>query len=117
MPCVPVCAFRPRLELLEGRTLLAAGALDPTFGSGGKVLTEFPGRTASVAEAIVGQPDGKLIAVGRTDQSLGMVRYNADGSLDGTLGSGGRVVAEFGGPTAGYAAALQPDGKIVVAGV
>ena len=33
--------FQPRLELLEARVMLSAGDLDPTFGTGGKVLTDF----------------------------------------------------------------------------
>ena len=34
--------LRPRLDALEDRSLLTAGALDPTFGNGGIVLTSFP---------------------------------------------------------------------------
>lgn len=37
----PRTGFRPQLEVLEDRTLLSAGALDPTFGVEGKVVTDF----------------------------------------------------------------------------
>ena len=40
---------RPRLEALEDRTLLTAGDLDPTFGVGGKVLTDFMGPVSAQA--------------------------------------------------------------------
>jgi hypothetical protein len=37
---------------LESRSLLSAGALDPTFGTGGKVMTDFTGRLFSTAQAV-----------------------------------------------------------------
>ena len=45
-----------------------------------------------------------------------LVRYNPDGSLDTAFGSGGKVVTDFGEYDSGFAAAIQPDGKIVVVG-
>ena len=41
-----------------------AGALDPGFGSGGMVLTSFPGTTMARATAIAQQADGKLVVAG-----------------------------------------------------
>src|SRR3954467_12670083 len=43
----------------------AAGDLDLTFGSGGRVVTDFAGNQDQVS-ALVLQPDGKLVAAGRT---------------------------------------------------
>jgi len=117
--------FRPRLEPLESRTLLSAGDLDPTFGMGGKVTTDFPPSTNSSASSIAVQLDGKIVVAGtafRTGgNSFALARYNVDGSLDVAFGTGGRVLTSFPPRTgsSGVSAsgiALQPDGKILVAG-
>ena len=90
------------------------GSLDASFGAGGKV-TSSPAEPYYLS-SIALQPDGKILAVG----SL-LVRYNADGSLDAGFGNGGKIVADFGPPDFGLfgrpsAIAVQPDGRIVVAG-
>jgi uncharacterized delta-60 repeat protein len=102
------------------------GSLDPTFGAGGRVTTDFGGLDGANALAI--QSDGKLVAAGvgaRAGSLLGdefaLARYNPDGSLDPTFGTGGKVRTDFGGsglagPDAAYAVAIQPDGKIIAAG-
>jgi uncharacterized delta-60 repeat protein len=101
-------SYRPAVEALEGRMLLSAGDLDPTFGTGGKLTTGFTEPTDSMAVATAVQPDGKIVVVGKG----GMTRYNPNGSLDAGFGSGGQVAQ---GPLPWDAVALQPDGKIVVA--
>src|SRR5438128_10014153 len=53
--------FRPRLEVLEARTMLSAGDLDPAFGTGGKVLTDFVGPIGVSAKVIAIQADGNII--------------------------------------------------------
>src|SRR5690242_21919236 len=83
----------PRLEALEDRCLLSAGALDPTFGSGGLVTT-VPG-SGGQAEAMAIQPDGKIVTAGwAKDPTTGerdfmAARYNLDGTLDMAFGKGG----------------------------
>src|SRR4051812_38132328 len=76
--------FRPRLELLEDRTLLSAGALDPGFGAGGKVVTDFKGPLSSQASALAVVNADKLVVVGNVvtvgGTEVGLARYNADGS-------------------------------------
>jgi len=70
-----------------------------------------------VAFAVVLQTDGKIIAVGNTQAGVAVIRYNANGMLDTTFGSGGITVTSL--PSAGagaFAAALQADGKLLVAG-
>jgi uncharacterized delta-60 repeat protein len=105
----------------------STGVLDPSFDGDGIVLTDI-----GIAEAvhdIVMQPDGKILTVGYTaiiestggagmqeNVSVALLRYNLDGSLDDSFGSGGKLVTDFGGYDYGYGAALQPDGKIVMAG-
>src|SRR4051794_21715414 len=75
----------------------SAGGLDPTFGNGGKVLTDFGNGNDSneFASALALQPDGKIVAAGYRffgNSSGGadmlIVRYNTDGTLDSTFGSG-----------------------------
>ena len=78
------------------------GSLDSTFGSGGVVTTAFPGATATeIASAVLQQPDGRILvggtaqAPGRTSPTLGaLARYNPNGSLDSTFGSGGEVLSQ-----------------------
>ena len=66
------------------------------------------------------QPDGKIVLVGSEDPgSLIVVRLLADGAFDPSFGSGGKVTTPFPGAGnfgEGRAVAIQPDGKIVVAG-
>ena len=54
------------LFLARGQTALAAdGDLDPTFGTGGQVTTDF-NHSTDIANAVALQPDGKLVVVGQT---------------------------------------------------
>jgi len=93
----------------------AAGDLDPTFGSAGKVVTDFGG--FDDARAIAIQADGKIIAAGAGGQALFVLaRYNLDGSLDSAFGSGGKVATPFPGAAAINAITIQDDGRIVAVG-
>jgi uncharacterized delta-60 repeat protein len=102
----------------------SAGTLDATFGGGGQVVTPFPGLSNVGAQAMIYQPDGKLVVAGQASDSVGpefaLARYNADGSLDTAFGSGGRVIATFPGAyfndNGASGLALQQDGKIVAVG-
>jgi uncharacterized delta-60 repeat protein len=97
------------------------GSLDSTFGSGGRVTTDF-GRYRDRISAIVIQPDSKIVAVGITADLVPIVydfalaRYNPNGSLDTTFGAGGILTTDFGGFDDAFSVALQPNGKIIVAG-
>jgi uncharacterized delta-60 repeat protein len=96
------------------------GTLDNSFGIGGKVMTDF--RSNDIAWSLIIQPNSKIIAIGETNDGNGnydfaLARYNQDGSLDSTFGVGGKVTTAIGlNVDAARAAALQPDGKIVVNG-
>jgi len=92
------------------------GRLDPTFGQAGIVTTDLSDGI-DTARGLVLQPDGRLVVVGdgRTGSYPVAVRYLPDGSLDPTFGRAGTVT--IAGPMTGAtAAALQSDGRIVVAG-
>ena len=96
------------------------GSVDSSFGTGGHVETAV-GTTDTVRAGAL-QPDGSIIVVGATNATspIGsmIVRYNADGSLDSTFGTGGIVTAEFSSTSSEYLSSVivQPDGKIVAAG-
>jgi uncharacterized delta-60 repeat protein len=90
------------------------GALDPHFGSAGKVIT--PVGVSGGAAALAFQPDGKIVVAGSGDNNFALIRYQADGHLDPSFGNGGLVTTEVGEWSGAAALALRPDGKIVVAG-
>jgi len=96
----------------------ASGDLDPSFGSGGKLVTSI-GRS-SQANGVAVQPDGKIVAVvqaraaGR--ESFGLTRYDVDGSLDTTFGATGEICAFCRRDGGAFAIAIQPDSRIVAAG-
>src|SRR5947208_1897850 len=120
-----ICATAITLAfVVSGRTVLAVdGDLDPTFGTDGKVLTDFA-RSTDIANALAIQADGKLVVVGTTyinndytGEDFAVARYNPNGSLDLTFGVGGKVQTDFPGLAAvASSLVIQPDGKIVVAG-
>ncbi|MGH9826953.1 MAG: delta-60 repeat domain-containing protein, partial [Blastocatellia bacterium] len=97
------------------------GTLDTSFGIGGKVTTDFFGNT-DIGSSVAIQPDGKILVGGNAKISFGnsdfaLARYNSDGSLDPSFGSGGKVTTDFfGGVDESFAIALQSDGKIILAG-
>ncbi len=73
----------------------ADGALNPSFGTGGTVTTNFTGH-GDVANAVAVQGDGKIVVAGFAFSSgingdFALARYNADGSLDTSFGTGGKV--------------------------
>jgi uncharacterized delta-60 repeat protein len=96
----------------------ARGRLDPSFGAGtGTVTTPF-GSEAANAYALVQQADGKLVAAGTTgglgtnSGDLALVRYELDGSVDPSFGTG-TVLTPGGGANA---LTQQADGKLLAAG-
>jgi uncharacterized delta-60 repeat protein len=97
------------------------GSLDAGFGTGGKVTTSLT--APSSAHAVALQKDGKIIVAGSSGTSFesfdfAMARFNIDGSLDNSFGSGGKVTTDlFGDIDFANAIAIQPDGKVVLAGV
>ena len=98
------------------------GTLDSSFGTGGIATTDLGGADDQALDAAL-LPDGGIVAVGRTDASgilktaFGVVRYLPDGTPDPSFGAGGIVTTPFFGKGAvADAVAVQPDGKIVVAG-
>ncbi len=91
----------------------AQGILDPNFGNGGTVVTNVAIATSDVISAIALQADGKILAAGNWLDTVAMVRYNADGTLDQSFGTNGKAVHS------GYPTPLKmitaADGKIITA--
>lgn len=94
------------------------GSLDTTWGAGKINLDLFNG-IADEGRAVARQTDGKLIVVGRylngSNFAAAVARYNTNGTIDTTFGSGGKVTTQI-NSTYPQAVAMQTDGKIVVAG-
>jgi uncharacterized delta-60 repeat protein len=88
------------------------GSLDATFGTAGKAVVSEIAYVNSLAI----QPDGKIVAVGSPTFSFSVARFLANGALDTTFGTGGIFTSppSFNGGAADMA--LQPDGKLVLAG-
>lgn len=99
------------------------GSLDENFGFQGKVITSFFLLGGDeYAEALVLQPDGKILVAGEANSAglqsnFAIARYTNSGSLDMSFGAGGKVLTDFFG-YAGQARsiAIQADRKILVAG-
>ena len=101
------------------------GTLDRSFGNGGVALTDFPGDVSLTVGGggILLQPDGKILVAGRSSQDttgsdFSILRYNTDGTLDASFGTGGVVTTAVGpGYDNAHGLALQSDGSIVVVGL
>jgi len=106
---------------------LSNGELDPSFGSGGMVGVRLPS-PYSFGRKLALDPSGRLILGGTYDanpapleenEAPALMRFNPNGSLDPSFGSGGIVVGTLGAGIEEESIeglALQPDGKIVTSG-
>lgn len=100
----------------------SSGALDNTFSDDGILYTDIE-NSSDLCRAAALQPDGKIILAGekygQTSPEFALIRYNSNGSVDNTFGTGGIVTTSFGSSPVSasvYALAVQPDGKIIAAG-
>jgi uncharacterized delta-60 repeat protein len=103
--------------------LTDTGALDPTFGDAGIVLTQnLPGQQKGGLEDIIIGRDGRILVAGLGEVASGqgafaLLRFHTDGSLDSTFGGGtGKVLTEFPGGSGASSVLVQHDGRIVAAG-
>ena len=125
---LPVIAILAAQVVLSPIANATPGDLDPTFGAGGKVTTDFAigGSSDDQANAMAIQPDGKMVVAGTSffvapgpapGRDVVLSRYNPDGSLDTSFGTGGKVATALGANQVGAEdMTLQADGKILVAG-
>jgi uncharacterized delta-60 repeat protein len=95
------------------------GQLDLTFNGTGKATSTIEG----VGNALALQKDGKIVVAGYTSaettdrQNIMLARLEKDGSPDLSFNGSGFVVTPFGITSSARDVAIQPDGKIVVAGI
>jgi len=94
------------------------GSLDTTFGTGGKVITDFSG-VGNLAYSVAVHSDGKIVAAGISNGDFAVARYNSNGVLDSSFGTGGKVTTQV--STVNYtdqaeSVVIQTDGKIIAAG-
>ena len=96
------------------------GSLDGTFDGDGKLTTDF-GSLEEVAYGVAIQADGRIVAAGRSGNGFSgdfaLARYYTNGSLDTTFDTDGKVTTPFSGEDQARAVAIQPNGKIVTAGL
>jgi len=95
------------------------GNLDPTFDGDGVVLTDFA-TGDDIATSIAVRPDGKIIVAGYTSvgggsRQIAVARYNADGTLDNTFDSDGKITTAVGTDDVAMGVA-QIAGKTYVVG-
>jgi uncharacterized delta-60 repeat protein len=105
------------LEKTTVTRLMPNGALDTTFGTGGTTTIDF-GSLADIAGGAALQADGKIVVVGYSQdlEDVTVARLNPNGSPDPTFGTAGKATVDFGAATFGFAVALAPSKRIVVAG-
>jgi len=105
------------------------GTLDPTFGNKGTAVKSLSARSGANALAV--QPDGKIVLVGDVEvdfgtsslvspgrRRFGLARFLPTGAIDPTFGENGSVLGAISGSGSNWAnaVAIQPDGRIVLAG-
>lgn len=116
--CVPVALMLATLLAVGPPAWAAPGDLDPTFGDGGMTISDDSGDGVESAHDVVVLPNGTLFAVG----SIGYETAGPFATYELYSASGQRLTAAGDYPFHGFdasslrAAAVTPDGKIVVAG-
>jgi uncharacterized delta-60 repeat protein len=105
----------PNIDFVVTR-LNPDGSFDTSFDGDGTLGIDFGSKDHGRGAAL--QPDGKVVVAGQTLDNLGVAvaRSNPDGSLDDTFDGTGKKTFGYGGSDSAKAVALQPDGRIVVAG-
>lgn len=105
--------------------LTADGVLDPSFSGDGRLIGTFgPNLTYSRANGVAVLPGGEILVAGTTDSDVfsdrsdvAIAKLRPDGTPDAMFGVNGLVVLAVSGSTEiAYAIAVQPDGRIVLAG-
>ena len=99
---------------------LSNGTLDESFGNGGFTLIKF--QNGSQARTMALQNDGRIILGGYSNPSVGIFYFalaalDKNGMIDSSFGASGLVETNIEGKEYGRASVLQPDGKIVLAGM
>ena len=95
------------------------GTLDSTFGTNGKISTDFL-QGSNTAHSIVVQEDGKIILSGflgiTPNHDYAISRYDSLGVLDSSFGNNGKIITDLGFDDSAFASAIQSDGKLLCGG-
>ncbi|MEP7318946.1 MAG: T9SS type A sorting domain-containing protein [Panacibacter sp.] len=101
----------------------ANGSHDNTFSGNGNATTAIETSSNDYGTSLAIQADGKILLGGYYNSSNGdlnnfaLVRYNSNGTIDGSFGNGGKKLTDFGSvEDSAFSCALQPDGQLVMAG-
>jgi uncharacterized delta-60 repeat protein len=96
------------------------GSLDTSFNSTGKVTTPIGSGSDDHADSVAIQANGMIVAAGLTFNGtfddFALARYNANGSLDTTFDTDGKVTTTIGSDAVANSVAIPANGKIVAAG-
>lgn len=113
--------YKLLLVVLSTQSFAQDGALDTSFGIGGKVVTTI--NSDERANSLVIQGDGKIVVAGYTfsnvsGNDVACVRYNTDGSIDSTFGINGQAIFDIlsGSDDKSTSIDIQSDGKLVLGG-
>jgi uncharacterized delta-60 repeat protein len=93
------------------------GVLDSTFNSTGIAITAIASGVANIGTGVAVQPDGQIVMVGQcfdTVRKFCLARYRSNGALDVSFNGTGKLISSQEGFA--QSVAIQPNGKIVVAG-
>ncbi|MEZ4751652.1 MAG: hypothetical protein R3B54_13820 [Bdellovibrionota bacterium] len=96
------------------------GSLDATFDGDGRVTTQVDSNAGSELHDILIQPDGRIVAVGRTlrpRQLIAVVRYLTSGALDTSFNTTGILTTSAtSGSNVAYGVAYD-NGKLIITGI
>ena len=93
----------------------ANGTVDTTFDTDGMVTTDL-GSTIDQAYGVAVQANGKILVVGSSGDSLAVVRYDSNGTLDSGFNGDGKLLKQIHTRDVVRSVAVQSDGRIVLAG-
>jgi uncharacterized delta-60 repeat protein len=118
--CTTVAALAAVLVLGAPSALAADGGLNSSFSGDGFDAVDF--NAGSDTGRDVAERDGKIAVAGTDGAGSGfpdfaVALYNSNGEPDTGFSDDGKNNLTFGGHDFGQAVLIQPDGKIVVAGV
>ena len=97
------------------------GSLDLSYNGTGTMTFDF-GDGTEIVKAMAEQADGKIMVAGSAvvsgQNQMAVLRFNANGTVDTTFGTAGRLIIDFGTlESRGTSILIQPDGKVVIGGL
>jgi uncharacterized delta-60 repeat protein len=117
----------PDVDKFQVARFTPDGAIDTAFGGGDGKVTTNTGQGEEAATGVAIDRDGSAIVIGYTDlpheggetfgpSKFALVRYAADGTLDPSFGTNGRVKTAFSTGAFPHGVVVEADRKIVALG-